>query len=485
MNYKVMIGLEMHCEISKTKTKVFSSAKNSFSETPNCNVRPVDMAFPGTLPVVNKEAVKMALMASMILGCTQPEYLYFERKNYYYPDLPKGFQITQETKPAPVGSYGKLTYECKGEKKTVRINNLHLEEDAASSDHYTSCSRINYNRAGVPLLELVTEPDFHSADEAVAFLEEMRSIYQYAGISEADSKKGQVRCDVNVSIMDKNLDDSDPNNWGTKVEIKNVNSFSGVRDAINYEIQRQIDLKEDGKYDEMPQQTRRWDEESASTIFMRGKVDAIDYKYFVEPNIPKFKISKEWLEEIRKSIPMLAHERKDMYMKEYGISEYDASILVKEKPVADFFEETLNLGANPKSASNWITTNLLGNLNKMEITIEESKLTPSHLAELIKMVEDGEISSQQAKGVFTESLESGKSPKKIASEKGLKQITDTSEIEKIVNEVLDENPDIIEQYKNGKVAMVNYLVGQVMKKTHGTANPSLARDVMAKEIEKR
>ena len=216
MNYKVMIGLEMHCEISKTKTKVFSSAKNSFSETPNCNIRPVDMAFPGTLPVVNKEAVKMALMASMILGCSQPEYLYFERKNYYYPDLPKGFQITQETKPAPVGSYGKLTYECKGEKKTVRINNLHLEEDAASSDHYTSCSRINYNRAGVPLLELVTEPDFRSADEAVAFLEEMRSIYQYAGISEADSKKGQVRCDVNVSIMDKDLDDSNPDNWGTK-----------------------------------------------------------------------------------------------------------------------------------------------------------------------------------------------------------------------------------------------------------------------------
>ena len=360
-----------------------------------------------------------------------------------------------------------------------------MEEDAASSDHYASTSRINYNRAGVPLLELVTEPDFRSADEAVAFLETMRSIYQYANISEADSKKGQVRCDVNVSIMEDNLDENDPKNWGTKIEIKNVNSFGGVRDAINYEIQRQIDLKEDGKYDEMPQQTRRWDEESGTTIYMRSKVDAIDYKYFVEPNIPKFKISKEWLDDIRKSIPRLAHERKEEYINNYGVSEYDANILVKDKKVADFFEDTIKLGGNPKSASNWITTNLLGNLNKMEITIDEAKLTPSHLAELIKMVEDKEISSQQAKGVFIESLETGKSPHEIASEKGLKQITDEGEIVRVANEVLDENPDVINQYKNGKTNMVNYLVGQVMKKTGGKANPTLARDVMAKEIEKR
>ena len=332
---------------------------------------------------------------------------------------------------------------------------------------------------------MVTEPDFHSADEAVAFLETMRSIYQYANISEADSKKGQVRCDVNVSIMDDNLDESDPNNWGTKIEIKNVNSFGGVRDAINYEIQRQIDLKEDGKYDEMPQQTRRWDEESGTTIYMRSKVDAIDYKYFVEPNIPKFKISSKWLEEIRSCIPRLASERKKQYMEDYGVSEYDATILVKEKNVADFFEKTIELGGNAKSASNWITTNLLGTLNKLEISIDECKLTPEHLAELIKMVEMKEISSQQAKGVFTESLEKGISPKEIAKEKGLKQITDSSLIENLVNEVLDENPDIILQYKNGKTQMVNYLVGQVMKKSKGTANPSMAREVMAKEIEKR
>ena len=220
--YKVLIGLEMHCEISETKTKVFSGAENSYKDEANSNIAPVDMAFPGTLPVVNKEAVKKALMASIILNCKQPEYIYFERKNYYYPDLPKGFQITQETKPAPVGIYGKLDYECNGEVKSVRINNIHLEEDAASSDHYGTYSTIDYNRAGVPLLELVTYPDFHSADEAVAFLETMRSIYQYAGISEADSKKGQIRCDVNVSIMDSSLDETKEENWGTKIEIKKL-----------------------------------------------------------------------------------------------------------------------------------------------------------------------------------------------------------------------------------------------------------------------
>lgn len=485
MNYKVMIGLEMHCEISETNTKVFSSAQNSYTDKPNTNIRPVDMAFPGTLPVVNKEAVKKSLMASMILGCKQPEYMYFERKNYYYPDLPKGFQITQETKPAPVGIYGKLKFECNGKEKTVRINNLHLEEDAASSDHFAHTSTINYNRAGVPLLELVTEPDLNSAEEAVCFLETMRSIYQYAGISEADSKKGQIRCDVNVSIMDKNLDENDMNNWGTKVEIKNVNSFGGVRDAINYEIERQIAKKEDGSYSEMPQHTRRWDEESGTTIYMRSKVDAIDYKYFVEPNIPKIKLSKEWLEEIRKEIPMLANERKEKYINEYGISEYDATIIVKEKSVADYYEECIKLGAPYKNASNWITTNLLGYLNKNDLNIEDIKLTPGMLAELIKIVENKEISSKQAKDVFAFSLESGKTPKEIIKEKGMSQISDATEIIKIANEVLDENAEVILQYKNGKTNVLDFLVGQIMKKTRGKANPSIARETMKTEVEKR
>ncbi len=481
--YKVLIGLEMHCEISKTNTKVFSSAKNSYDDTPNTNIRPVDMAFPGTLPVVNKEAVRKALMASIILNCKQPEYIYFERKNYYYPDLPKGFQITQETKPAPVGIYGELTYEVGEETKTIRVNNIHLEEDAASSTHHEDTTTINYNRAGVPLLELVTEPDFHSAEEAVSFLETMRSIYQYANISEADSKKGQIRCDVNVSIMDASLDEKDPKNWGTKIEIKNVNSFGGVRDAINYEIKRQIELKEDGKYDEMEQQTRRFDEESGTTIYMRSKVDAIDYKYFVEPNIPKFKLDKKWLEEIKATIPPLATERRDKYINELGVSPRDAKIIVKEKPLADYFEETVSLGANPQSAANWINSIILGHLNKMEKTIEELFLTPKMLKGLIDLVESSKISGKQAKEVLTKSLEEEKDPVKLVSELGMSQITDEGELTKIIKEVIEENPTQLESYKKNP-KLFDYFVGQVMKKTRGKANPALSAKILKQELDK-
>ena len=481
--YKALIGLEMHCEISETKTKVFSTAENSYNDIPNSNIRPVDMAFPGTLPVVNKEAVRKALMASLILNCKQPEYIYFERKNYYYPDLPKGFQITQETKPAPVGIYGKLSYECNDEIKTVRVNNIHLEEDAASSTHHEDTTTINYNRAGVPLLELVTEPDFHSADEAVAFLETMRSIYQYAGISEADSKKGQIRCDVNVSIMEEGLDAADPKNWGTKVEIKNVNSFGGVRDAINYEINRQIEAKEDGTYEKMEQQTRRFDEESGTTIYMRSKVDAIDYKYFVEPNIPKFKLDKSWLEEIKASIPPLASERKEKYINDYNITPRDAKILVKEKPLADYFEETISLGANPQSVANWLNSIILGHINKMELSIKELFLTPKMLKGLIDLVEGNKISIKQAKEVLTKALEEEKDPVKLVSELGITQITDEGELTKIIDEVISENQPQLEAYKKNP-KLFDYFVGQVMKKTRGKANPALTAKILKQELEK-
>ena len=482
--YKALIGLEMHCEISKTKSKVFSSAENSYKDIPNSNVRPLDMGFPGTLPVVNKEAVKMALKTSMILGCKQPEYMYFERKNYYYPDMPKNYQITQETKPIPVGIYGKLEYECKGEKKVALINNLHLEEDAASQDHYSSYSTIDYNRACVPLLELVTEPCFHSADEAVAFLETMRSIYQYADISEADSKKGQIRCDVNVSIMDADKDIDNPDNWGTKVEVKNVNSFGGVRDAINYEIDRQTELKESLEYDKMEQQTRRWDEDSLSTVYMRSKVDAIDYRYFVEPNIPKYKLSKEWLEEIRNSIPRLASERKQDYIEKYGLSDYDATIIVKDKNVSDYYEEVIKLGGNPKKASNWLTSVILGHLNKYDLEINEIYLTPKMLFDIMKMVEDGKISSKQSKDVLYKCLKDCKEPQVIVDELGLKQVGDEDTIRSLVIEILDAHLDLIEEYRKGR-NVFDFFVGQVMKATRGQANPSLTAKIIKEEIEKR
>ena len=398
--------------------------------------------------------------------------------------MPKNYQITQETKPIPVGIYGKLEYECKGEKKVALINNLHLEEDAASQDHYSSYSTIDYNRACVPLLELVTEPCFHSADEAVAFLETMRSIYQYADISEADSKKGQIRCDVNVSIMDADKDIDNPDNWGTKVEVKNVNSFGGVRDAINYEIDRQTELKESGEYDKMEQQTRRWDEDSLSTVYMRSKVDAIDYRYFVEPNIPKYKLSKEWLEEIRKSIPRLASERKQDYIEKYGLSDYDATIIVKDKNVSDYYEEVIKLGGNPKKASNWLTSVILGHLNKYDLEINEIYLTPKMLFDIMKMVEDGKISSKQSKDVLYKCLKDCKEPQVIVDELGLKQVGDEDTIRPLVIEILDAHLDLIEEYRKGR-NVFDFFVGQVMKATRGQANPSLTAKIIKEEIEKR
>lgn len=482
--YKALIGLEMHCEISETNTKVFSSAANLFTDTPNSNIRPLDMAFPGTLPVVNKEAVKKALTASLALNCKQPEYLYFERKNYYYPDLPKGFQITQETKPAPIGIYGELVYELNDQKLKARINNIHLEEDSAATEHHDTYSTIDYNRAGVPLLELVTEPDFHSADEAVAFLETVRSMYRYAGISEADSRKGQTRCDVNISIMDIDADEADPSNWGTKVEIKNVNSFSGVRDAINYEINRQIELKENGEYDKMEQQTRRWDDNTSSTIYMRGKVDAIDYKYFVEPNIPKLKLDQNWIQSIRNEIPMFALERKEKYINDYNLSSYDASILVKEKEISDYFEETISLGSNPKSVSNWLTSVILGYLNKNELSIKDIYLTPKMLVDLIKMIDDGKISSKQGKEVLSKVLEDMEEPLTIIKKLGLEQISDENIIRDIVVPIIEEHLELIEEYRKGR-NVFDFFVGQVMKQTRGKANPSVTAKVIKEEIEKR
>ena len=481
--YIAKIGLEMHCEISKTKSKVFSGARNDYSPLANSNVRPLDMGFPGVLPVVNKEAVRLSLMASMILNCKQPEYMYFERKNYYYPDLPKGYQITQETKPIPVGIYGNVKFDFNGEERTVRINNIHLEEDSASLDHLYDTSVIDYNRSGVPLLELVTEPDITSADEAVAFLEHMRSIYRYAGISDADSKKGQIRCDVNVSIMDSSLDTENPNNWGTKIEIKNVNSFGGVRDAINYEIDRQIKLKEDGTYDEMEQQTRRWDEDSATTIYMRSKVDAIDYKYFVDPNIPKFKISKEWLEEIRNSIPKLAYERKKQYLNEFGLSEYDTNILIKDKDISDYFEECISINTDPKQAANWINGMVLSYLNANDITIDELKLRPNDLKELIDLIESKTISSKQGKDVFNICVENGKSPKVVVKEEGMLQITDPEEVRKIVLDTMNSNLEQVNNYKTNP-RVLDFFIGQVMKNSHGKANPEVTRKVLSEELEK-
>lgn len=475
MAYKAVIGLEFHCEM-KSHTKVFSRAINGYSKLSNQFVAPVDMAFPGTLPVVNKECVKKALMMSMILNCTQPEYMEFDRKNYYYPDLPKGYQLTQFFNP--VGINGKITVDVKGEKKEVLIHDIHLEEDAASLDHYYNTSTIDYNRAGVPLLELVTEPCLHSADEALAFLEHVRSIYQYTDISECDTKKGQIRADVNVSIMEE-----DATEFGTKVEVKNVNSFDSIRKTIEYEIKRQSELKAAGRESEIIQETRRWDEESQSTIHMRSKADAVDYKYFTEPNIPRFKITQELLDEVRSKIPMLAQERKEVYMNEYGLSEYDAGVLVKDKKVSDYFEECVRLGSDAKSACNWITTKVLAEVNKSEeTTIDDVFIRPSMIHELITLIESKKITNNQGKEVFAKMLEEELTPGEIVKKYGMEVIEDEGLIDSLVEEVIAENPKAIEDYHNGRTNMLDYLVGQVMKKSKGKANPVEVKTKMADKI---
>ena len=468
--YKVSIGLEMHCEF-KSKSKVFSNALNEYSEIPNINVNAIDMAFPGILPTINKECVRKSILMAMILNCQIPKYLYFDRKNYYYPDLPKGYQITQMNNP--IGINGNLIIECNGEEKNVLIHDIHLEEDTASLDHYSDATLINYNRAGVPLLELVTEPCLSSADEAVAFLEEVRRIYQYADISDADIKKGQIRCDVNVSI-------SDNDKLGTRVEVKNVNSIANVYETINYEIKRQSELKDLGRYDEVLQETRRFDEETGTTIRMRSKEDAIDYKYCVEPNIPKFKITEEWKDEIKKNIPMLPRERKHMYINEYNLSEYDANIIIKNKDYAEYYEECVNLGMDKKQVANWLIVQIIAYLKQEDITLKDFYLKPNLLKQILSELEKGNISSKQAKEIFNKSLENKKEPKEFIKDNT--QISDKEELVTIIENILNNNLKQIEDYKNGKTNLFDYFVGQVMKETRGKANPVMTKEILKDKL---
>lgn len=470
--YKVTIGLEVHCEV-KTNSKNFSSAKNAYSEYPNEFVDTVDIGLPGILPVANKEAFRKSLKMALALNCKTPDVVMFDRKNYYYPDLPKGYQITQETKP--VGRDGYVMINVNGEDKKIGINNIHLEEDTASLDHFGNYSLIDYNRAGVPLLETVTEPCIHSVDEAITFLEALKGIFLYTGVSEARTDRGQMRVDVNISL-------SKDDTLGTRTEMKNINSFNNVKLAIESEIKRQKEVLENGGI--ILQETRRFDEETLTTYSMRSKVDAVDYKYYIEPNIPPIKIEHSLVEEIKKEMPMLQFDRVQKYMSEYDLSRYDSDILVHDKNVSDYFEECIKLGTNPKSASNWITSTILGYLNKNGLKIENIYLTPSMLCNLIDMVDRGKISSKQSKQVFIKCLEQNKDPETVVKELGVTQITDDNTIRDIVVKVLDEHPDLIEDHRKGKNTF-DFFVGQVMKATRGQANPGLTASIIREEIEKR
>ena len=468
--YKVTIGLEVHCEL-ESNSKVFSPSINGYTEAPNSHVAYQDLGFPGILPVANIEAVKRALKVSMAMNCKTPDEIIFDRKNYYYPDLPKGYQITQMTKP--VGINGYVDIDVNGEIKRVDIHDTHLEEDTASLDHYDTYSLIDYNRSGIPLLETVTEPCLHSKEEALTFLETYRSLIVYCGVSEARSDKGQMRCDVNVSL-------SETEELGNKVEIKNINSFYNVGRAIDFEIERQTEILQNGGVVE--QETRRLDDETGETFHMRSKVDAVDYKYFIEPNIAPTPVTDEMLDEIRKTIPMLQLDRKRKYMDEYELSEYDASVLVKSKEDSDFFQACVDAGADPKKACNWVTGMLMGYLNENEITIKDVPIKPVMLKELIDLVDNKTISSKQAKEVFEIMIKEGKEPKVIVKEKGMMQITDDNAIHDVVMEVLKENDEQARSYNPEKTRMIDFFVGQVMKKTRGKANPAKTMEMLREEL---
>ena len=467
-NLHVVIGLEMHCEL-KSNSKVFSSGANAYSDTANENVSPVDMAFPGILPVVNKKSVEQAIEMASILNCEIAPTMIFDRKNYYYPDLPKGYQITQCERP--VGINGYLEYDSEGTTKKALIHDIHLEEDSAALDHLSGFSTIDYNRAGVPLLEVVTEPCFNSAEDAIAYLENMIKIYQYTNISDADTKRGQVRCDVNVSLANENGKYVTP-----RTEVKNVNSLGNIYNTIKYEEERHRNAYFNHT-EELVQETRRYDEETNTTIRMRTKVDAIDYKYFVEPNIPPFVITKDLVDKIKSEIPMLPLDIKHKYMEEYKLSEVDANTLIKNREISDYYNKCVELGIDPIVASNWVSVNILGELNKTEMSIKEFYLKEEYLKQITDALASGKISSKQAKEIFAKAIEEEKEPKNFIEENS--QISDEATLREIITTIISNNQAQKEAYLNGKTNLFDYFVGQVMKETRGKANPSLTKELLS------
>ena len=472
-----VIGLEMHAEMNST-TKVFSKGENTFNDISNNHVNKVDLGLPGILPNLNKECMDKALEMALILKCEIPDIFIFDRKNYYYPDLPKGYQITQSTKP--IGINGELTIEVEGNEKNIKISDIHLEEDSASLDHYSYFTLIDYNRAGVPLLETVTEPCMHSSEEAVAFLDTMKNIYRYTGISDADIKRGQIRCDVNVSIMEENAKE-----LGTKVEVKNVNNITNVKNVIDYEIKRQTELILSGKKNEIVQETRRYDETTNTTISMRSKADAIDYKYFIEPNIPQYKITKEWINEIKSLIPILPNEKKLKYINELGLTSNEANIIIKNKDTSDYFDRLIELGCDIKLSSNWIINQINDYINNNDIELKNLFLTPEKLKTIIDNLISSNINSKQAKELFNKSLELKKDPIVLIKELGMEQINDKESLEKIIINILNNSESQIKEYKNGRTNIYSYFVGQVMKETKGKANPKLINEILNDELNNR
>lgn len=474
--YEVVIGCEVHAQAA-TKSKLFCSCPTTFGAEPNTNVCSVCLGLPGTLPVLNKKAVECIVKAGLALGCEISSESVFARKNYYYPDLPKNYQISQYE--LPVCENGALEIEVGGAPKKIRIRRIHLEEDAGKLMHLAGdASAVDFNRTGCPLMEIVTEADISSADEAVQYLTRLKAVLEYLEVSDADMEKGQLRCEPNISVRKKGDE-----KLGTKAELKNLNSFKTVRKGIEYEVKRHIEVLESGG--KLIQETRRFDDETQMTVSMRSKEEAHDYRYFPEPDLLPLVVKDELKESLRKTIPELPHEKQKRYVKELGLSEYDAEVLTQDKALAEFFEACLKLYDNPKAAANWVTNEYLKHLNERNLTVADGKVLPEMLVALLKEIDSGKISGKIAKDVLESMVETGKTAVQIISEKGLVQISDESAIEKVVDEVIKENGAVANEYAGGKDKSLMFLVGQVMRKTKGKANPQLVNEIFTKKLRRK
>ncbi|MBD1223616.1 Asp-tRNA(Asn)/Glu-tRNA(Gln) amidotransferase subunit GatB [Virgibacillus halodenitrificans] len=476
MNFETIIGLEVHVEL-KTNSKIFSPSVNAFGTDANTNVNPIDLGYPGTLPVLNEEAVNFAMKAAMALNCEIATDTKFDRKNYFYPDNPKAYQISQFDKP--IGENGWIEIEVNGEKKRIGITRLHLEEDAGKLTHGNDgYSLVDFNRQGTPLIEIVSEPDMRSPEEAYAYLEKLKNIIQYTGVSDVKMEEGSLRCDANISLRPVGQEE-----FGTKAELKNLNSFSFVQKGLEFEEKRQEKVLLTGG--EILQETRRYDEKTKETILMRIKEGSDDYRYFPEPDLVPLYIDDAWKERIRKEIPELPDARKKRYIEELGLPAYDAAVLTSSKEMADFFEAALQDGADMKQVSNWLMGEVSAYMNKHYKELHDLAITPKALAKMIKLIEDGTISSKIAKKVFAELVENGGDPEQIVKDKGLVQISDEGQLREIIAQVLAENEQSIIDYKNGKDKAQKYLVGQVMKATKGQANPPMVNKILVEELDKK
>lgn len=476
MEYETVIGLEVHVEL-KTDSKIFSSAPNHFGAEPNTNTTVVELGYPGVLPVLNKKVVDFAMKACMALNCEVATETKFDRKNYFYPDNPKAYQISQFDKP--IGENGWIDIEVNGETKRIGITRIHMEEDAGklihSNDGY---SLVDLNRQGTPLVEIVSEPDIRTPEEAYAYLEKLKAIIQYTEVSDCKMEEGSLRCDANISLRPVGQEE-----FGTKTELKNLNSFAFVQKGLEYEEKRQEKVLRSGGV--IDQETRRYDESTKKTILMRVKEGSDDYRYFPEPDLVELYIDDEWKNRIRASIPELPDARRKRYIDELGLPAYDAQVLTMTKEMSDFFEATLSAGAEAKQASNWIMGEVSAYLNAEGKELTDVALTAEGLAGMIKLIENGTISSKIAKQVFKELIENGGDPETIVKEKGLVQISDDETLRKFVNDAIDANPQSVDDFKNGKQKAIGFLVGQIMKATKGQANPPMVNKLLMEEIKKR